>query len=57
MGADAPECIKELLSNVLTLPNTHFELEVTDKRLNRFVGYELAILMTCSVLGPQKVIE
>ena len=48
---------KKLHSNNLPLPTSSNAVKVTGKRVNRFGGYGLAILMTYySVLGPQKAI-
>ena len=48
---------QKLLSNNLTLPASPSAMKATSKRVNRFGGYGLAILITYSVLGPQKAIE
>ena len=56
LDADAPKCIKKLLSNNLALPTSSNAVKVTSKRVNRFGGYGLAILMSYSILGPQKAI-
>ena len=57
LDADAPTYIRKLLSNFLTLPNSSVTVKVTGKRVNRFGGYGLAILMTYSDLVLVKVIE
>ena len=41
----------------LTLPTSPNAVKFTCKRVNQFYGYGLAILMTYSVLAPQKANE
>ena len=57
LDADAPKCIKKLLSNNLALPTSLNAAKVIGKQGYKFGSYGLAILMTYSVLGPQKAIE
>ena len=56
MDADAPKCIRKLLSNILALPDSSITIKVTNKRVNGFGGYGLAILMPYSDFFPQKVV-
>ena len=54
---DAPQWIKKLVSNFLTLSNSSNAVKFCGKRANIFGGYVLTIVTTYSDIVPQKVIQ